>query len=156
MILYGRISYNKDILFKVTNLIKTRAGKEYAILKGITVRIVANAPVEDLESAHQSEINTSLKKLDEKLDNNIKICINGNCKEKFKKKSSFFRSSNKVINGKVLHLDGDRTYAERSLRYYKKLGINAVVKNVAENKQPQYIAALITRYKPDILVITRT
>jgi len=61
-----------------------------------------------------------------------------------------------TINGKVLHLDGDKTYAQRSLRYYKKLGINAVVKSIAESKQPEYICSLITRYKLDILVITRT
>jgi len=156
VILYRKITYNKDILFKVTNLIKTRDGKEYAILKGLTVRIIANAPVEDLEGIEKNEINTSLKRLEERLNNNIRICINGDCEESFKKKSSFLRSSNRVINGKVLHLDGDKTYAQRSLRYYKKLGINAVVKSIAESKQPEYICSLITRYKLDILVITRT
>ena len=34
-----------------------------------------------------------------------------------------------------MHLDGDRKYSEKSARYYNKVGLNAIVKNVAESKQ---------------------
>ena len=40
------------------------------------------------------------------------------------------------------------------MKYYKSLGLNAIVKNVAENRQPQIIRMLLERYEPDILVIT--
>jgi len=43
---------------------------------------------------------------------------------------------------------------EKSIRYYKQLGLNAIVKNIPENKQPILIGKLLERYKPDILVIT--
>lgn len=56
--------------------------------------------------------------------------------------------------GKILHLDGDKRYSEKTLRYYKKLGLHAIVKNVSESKQPQIIIPLLEKYNPNILVIT--
>ena len=56
--------------------------------------------------------------------------------------------------GKIVHLDGDKRYMEKSYKYYKKLGLNAVVKFVPEEKQEYIIKDLISRYRPDILVIT--
>ena len=58
--------------------------------------------------------------------------------------------------GRILHLDGDRKYSEKSYIYYKKLGLNAVVKNISEYRQPKVVYRLMEHYKPDILVITRT
>lgn len=39
--------------------------------------------------------------------------------------------------------------------YYKKMGLDAIVRNIAENRQANVVNALIDRYKPDILVVTR-
>lgn len=60
------------------------------------------------------------------------------------------------INGKILHLDGDKRYSEKSFKYYQKMGINAIVKNIPENRQAKVVYNLLKMYKPDILVITRT
>ena len=54
--------------------------------------------------------------------------------------------------GKILHLDGDKKYSEKTARYYKKMGLNAVVKNIAESKQPQLVIPLLSKYTPDILI----
>jgi spore coat assembly protein len=56
--------------------------------------------------------------------------------------------------GKILHLDGDKRYAEKSARFYKSLGLNAIVKNIPESKQAELIIDLLNKYEPDILVIT--
>jgi spore coat assembly protein len=66
------------------------------------------------------------------------------------------RLKEEKINGKILHLDGDKKYSEKSLKYYQKLGLTAIVKNIPENKQPKLVYNLLKYYKPDILVITRT
>ena len=58
------------------------------------------------------------------------------------------------ITGKILHLDGDRRYSEKSHRHYEKMGINAVVKYITESQQPREVYKLLNYYKPDILVIT--
>ena len=44
----GRISYGKDILFVVDRIIQLN-NKQIAILKGLTLRIKADCPIEDLE-----------------------------------------------------------------------------------------------------------
>lgn len=64
------------------------------------------------------------------------------------------RSKDNKLNGKILHLDGDKKYSDKSLKYYKKIGLNAVVRNVAENRQEYVVVDLLNRYNPDILVIT--
>ncbi len=58
------------------------------------------------------------------------------------------------ISGKILHLDGDKKYSEKSYNYYKKVGLNAIVKNIPEYRQPRVIYHLLEVYKPDILVVT--
>ena len=56
--------------------------------------------------------------------------------------------------GKILHLDGDKKYSEKAIKYYKKMGLNAVVKNISEQNQPKMIIDLLNKYNPDVLVIT--
>ena len=59
-----------------------------------------------------------------------------------------------IISGKILHLDGDKKYSEKAYNYYQKVGLNAVVKNIPEYRQPSVIKNLLKKYNPDILVIT--
>ena len=51
-------------------------------------------------------------------------------------------------------MDGDKKYSDKSARYYKKVGLNAIVRNVAESKQQYVVIDLLNRYNPDVLVIT--
>lgn len=59
-----------------------------------------------------------------------------------------------IKTGRILHLDGDRRYSDKSAKYYKKMGLNAIVKNIPENKQSNVVRQLLKKYNPDILVIT--
>ena len=63
-------------------------------------------------------------------------------------------SLNKSTNGRILHLDGDKRYSEKSSKYYKKIGLDAIVKYVTEKKQPILVKDLLLKYEPDILVVT--
>ena len=56
--------------------------------------------------------------------------------------------------GKILHLDGDRKYSEKAYRYYKKNRLDAIVKNIAEYRQPRVVYQLLKHYQPDIIIIT--
>lgn len=56
--------------------------------------------------------------------------------------------------GKILHLDGDRKYSKKAEKYYTKIGLNAIVKNIAESRQPQIVYKLLEYYQPDIVIIT--
>lgn len=136
----GRISHGKDILFKVKRIITLKNQKKIVILKGISERIEADSYIEDLYLIPKEEIQKELDKIDRKIEKRI-------TKEDTKRAGA-------TINGKILHLDGDRKYSEKSLRYYQKMGLQAIVKNIPENKQPKMVYNLLQYYKPDVLVIT--
>lgn len=64
------------------------------------------------------------------------------------------RISEKIITGRILHLDGDRRYSQKSYMYYKKNRLNSIVKHIPEYLQPLEVYDLLKIYNPDILVIT--
>lgn len=149
----GRSSYGNDIFFVVEKIIRTDSGQCFAILKGLTVRIVADSPVEDLNKIEKEVVENRLKSLNTKMEDRIRNSSKMN-KLFFSEKISGKRLEEKVYSGKILHLDGDRKYSEKSIKYYKQLGLDAIVKNIPENKQAMLVRSLLERYQPDILVIT--
>lgn len=66
-----RKSYGKDIIFKVVKIIKSN-NSQIAILKGVTLRIEADAPIEDLEMAQKQRIENNMRNLNIKLEDRIK------------------------------------------------------------------------------------
>ena len=141
----ARKSHNLDILFSVENIIN-----KIAILKGITIRVVADAYIEDLVLLDTKEVDDNLRSLDVKIEDRINRLLKIG-KEKIKDSEKTFQNIN---TGKILHLDGDKFYSEKSARYYKKVGLNAIVKNIPENKQHLLVREYINKYNPDILVLT--
>ena len=139
----GRKSYGKDIFFVVDKIIKT-SNRTFCMLKGLTVRIEADSPLEDLELITRQEALSRVKELDTKLYDRIDKALN----RARQTRDSIYHT------GKILHLDGDRRYSNKSAKYYKSLGLDAIVKNIPENRQPFQVRSLLERYKPDILVIT--
>ena len=151
----GRISHGKDILFTVERIITRADGKQIVILKGIIIRIEADAEIEDLVLMEKHQVQSSMRSLENKLEDKIKKCAKNKVGvSKIGKRKLLGRSSEEEENGKILHLDGDKRYSDKSLRYYQKLGLNAIVRNVAENRQEYVVMDLLNRYNPDILVIT--
>ena len=149
----ARISYNKDILFEITRIIKLKDGNDIYILKGITKRIEADSPFNDLVKIDKRYADIKIKNLENRIYSYIENCLNTNGEKEPKNFEK--RKVNQIsVTGKILHLDGDKKYAEKSERYYKSLGLNAIVKNIPESKQPQYIISLLEHYKPDIVVVT--
>lgn len=141
----GRISYKNDIMFEVKRILKLVNEKKIAILKGIDVRVEADAPIEDLQIISKEE---QIKR-EEEFEKRINI------KTKNEKINYNNRRREIVHTGRILHLDGDKRYSEKSIMYYKKMGLNAIVKNIPENKQSKVVYRLLTIYNPEILVITR-
>ena len=144
----GRISYGKDILFVIKKIIRTSNGNKFAILKGLTIRIEADAPIEDLELIEKQEVRNSIKNFDKKIEKRVNQWL-----KKMNSPRVFYKNDT-YYTGKILHLDGDKKYAEKSQKYYKQLGLDAIVRNIPENKQAYYVYGLLERYEPDILVIT--
>lgn len=136
----GRISYKKDIIFIVDRILKLKDNVEIAILKGLTLRIKADSPIEDLEIIDKRIVKSNVKSIEDK----ILLHLN----------KYSLRLKKSVNYGKILHLDGDSRYSQKSARYYRNIGLNAIVKNISETRQPFLVKNLLNRFKPDILVIT--
>ncbi len=133
-------------MFSVKRILKIDKNKKIAILKGIVdVRIVADAPLEDLEIVSKKE------QMQKELDSEKRIL---NIIEKEKQRADN-RRKEIIHTGRILHLDGDKKYSQKSIMYYKKMGLNAIVRNIPEYKQPKVVYRLLTIYNPDIVVITR-
>lgn len=139
----GRLSYNKDIIFVISKIIKYNS-QEMAILKGLITRIEADSPLDDLELIENNRVAEILDRFDKEIKKRKKNLL----------KSEDGLKRNREYYGKILHLDGDKKYAEKSQKFYKSMGLDVIVKNIPEDKQPQMIGELLSRYNPDILVVT--
>lgn len=147
----GRKSYNKDILFVVERIIKSSNGRGTAILRGLNIRIQADSDLGDLELMDKEAIEESNKRIEKRFAQTLKksMEMTNAIEEK-----GLTRSNKIVYTGKILHLDGDKRYSEKSNMFYRKMGLKAIVRNVPENRQAAVVTNLLERYKPDILVIT--
>lgn len=155
----ARKSYNKDIVFKITDIIFDNKGEKIAILKGVAFRIIADAPLNDLELIKPPDLKEVL--MDKNVENVLYRSLK-RAKERNKKnmrgipKSSLQQSNTNVygIPGKVLQIDGDKEYLKICLDVYSQLGIPAVGVAIPEVNQYKEIKKLLERHNPDILVIT--
>lgn len=125
-----RSSYNNDIIFKISSI-----DNNIYVLKGINVRLVADAFEDDLiHYDGEDKISDSdlIDRIDEKLERN-----------------DFF-----YLPGKILHIDGDCEYLDRCINLYKKFNVMAYGICVKENEMSSKIKDYLSEIKPDILVIT--
>ena len=125
-----RNSYGNDTVFRVVNI---KDGIYY--LKGVEVRLVADAEVLDLrkeENIHEDDVIDDIDLLDDNLD-----------------RGEFF-----YLPAKALHIDSDEEYLARCLKFYKRNGIMAVGKKINERNVYEQLPMLLKEFRPDIVVIT--
>ena len=91
----SRNSYGNDIIFTVKRIFKLNNKKEVAILKGIDVRVEADAPLEDLKVVSKEELLKREKELEERII------------YKIERERSYRENRRKevVYTGRILHLD---------------------------------------------------
>ncbi|ADL06831.1 sporulation peptidase YabG [Thermosediminibacter oceani] len=148
----ARLSYGKDIYFKVVDI---REEQHIALLRGINVRIFADAPLEDLVFPSASEIREYKKEYIRKYNECLeRIFYRREVEMNRLKRGDSDENGFFYIPGKVLHVDGDEEYLELCLTTYRQLGIEAHGVKLSEKDQPGKIRKLVMEYNPDILVIT--
>ena len=126
-----RNSHNNDIIFKVINI-----EDDICYLKGINVRLIADSAKTDLVKVEYKESN------DDELVERVKKCTNLDREDYF------------YLPGKILHIDADKDYLSRCLRYYDKLNLMAIGFYINEDELSNKIYNLLEEYNPKILVIT--
>ncbi len=154
--LVTRTSYGKDVCFVI---VEVDESSETAILKGLDVRLMADAPFSDLEGVTETERQQFQARQNRVEDECLRLIRNRRSVE-FEKRSlrkeTRFQSDPDFFErpGRVLHLDGDGTYLDKCLTMYRELGIRAIGKHVSEIQMPEAVTGLLQQYEPDILIIT--
>ena len=128
--LVSRISHNNDVLFRIVSI-----SNEVARLSGVNVRLEADSSLDDLVISSNNE--------------NDREIIERNAKE-----FNFDRANYFYLPGKILHIDGDENYLNRSMKFYESIGIKANGLCLNEKEISLKINDLIKEYRPDIIVIT--
>ena len=139
-----RISYNRDVMFRITYILPNQVAK----LKGVSYRIIADAPLSDLEIVEGMRYTSQEDSIMSTIDSTVEGIL--------KKREEVQKGKNGTFQkvGTVLHMDGDAFYLQLCLKYYKKLNIPAIGEHVSEAEQPKKVKYFIEKYSPDILVLT--
>lgn len=149
--LVSRKSYGDDIIFKVESI-----QREVAILRGIEVRLLADAVLSDLtlkdEQLYQREVGVEntrtadAKRLQEfyREVRRARVELHQSSDD-----SPYFE-----LPGRILHLDGDVTYLRKSMEVYEQLSIPAEGHYVRESMMADAVNQLLPTVRPDILIIT--
>lgn len=153
-----RKSHGKDIVFKIIDIEGDLEKGGRCILKGMYLRLVADAPLADLERItaeclrHEILQTEKLQRcgleraFDRRKGDRRKVDL---LRGESSKKYCFFD-----LPGKVLHIDGDEEYLKMCLKTYRQLNMEAVGRCIDEPKQPEFVKGLLEQYRPDILVLT--
>ena len=126
----SRKSHNNDIIFKIIGM-----NNNIVLLQGVNVRLCADSFIDDLVSAENIEDDRDI------IERNVRDY-------------TFDRDNYFYIPGRILHIDGDNSYLDRCMNFYKNLGIKANGIAMDENLISSRIIDLIKEYRPDIIVIT--
>ena len=131
-----RNSYNNDIVFVIIDI-----KDNVAALKGYNLRLIADSPLSDLViSSAENRIDEFMDSLENDVygDNLVRSDLN-----------EYF-----YLPPKILHIDGDKEYLDKCLKFYKKNRVMAYGQTIKENELDKKIIPLLTDIKPDILIVT--
>lgn len=144
----ARFSHRQDIFFHVDQILANSEGEGKVILKGLNLRLLADAPISDLIAKspvevanYEREDNKMIYQKLNKLTSQRKVDLND--------KSDFFE-----IPGRVLQVDGDQDYLSQCIKTYKQMGIEAKGVCKSEIEQPKVIRKILQENPTDILVLT--
>lgn len=151
-----RKSYKGDILFRVVEIDQD---KKNVLLRGIELRLFADAPIEDVVKLEEVDVKVRLKKNETRELESLRLIFQDRDVIHEKNLWKLINHSKDVGGsfdwpGKVLHLDGDAKYLEKCITFYKELKIPVDGFHLAESEFPEKILPLLTKHRPDILVIT--
>ncbi len=127
-----RKSYNNDLIFKIKKI-----EDNIYYLEGLNIRLIADSDKEDL---NKYDLNSDIER-DEEFVRQIDF--------KNLNRDDYF-----YLPGKILHIDADKDYLNRCMKFYDKSNIWAKGILLKEKDISNKIEELLGEYKPDIVVIT--
>lgn len=140
----GRKSYGGDVFFRIVDVINN--DKPVYVLKGLMHRLEADSTEDDL--VKQDRLHTYVRVRQELIKNNREVRSTNSMSL-----ANFFMWL-RTKPGKILHIDSDADFKDRCVKYYREANLSPVSAVAAESKQPQMIRSLLSKHRPDIIVIT--
>ncbi|UOE94182.1 sporulation peptidase YabG [Alkalihalobacillus sp. LMS39] len=150
----GRKSYQCDLLFRVIAI-----HDDIVELSGEAVRLMADAPLDDIVLISENERKVRREKEKEREESCYHLFRQDYRLHKqrgeyettsgYATDDAFFE-----MRGRVLHVDGDRSYLQKCTEVYNKLGIPVYGVHIKEKEMPEQMESLVKMVRPDILVIT--
>lgn len=140
-----RKSYGGDINFEIADIVRRNNGQRSYLLKGLTVRIIADSYEDDLQIKDPAQATREI---------NEALSISGvhHMSRSTPAFSLFGRARGKA--GTVLHIDSSQSFMEMCQKYYTEAKIKAFGRVMPESEQPSRIRQLLTATKADILIVT--
>lgn len=153
-----RRSHGGDIVFKVMGCENDEQGCVVYTLRGLHLRLLADAPSEDLERVDAEHLKQEIIRNESVHNDSMRRVMMRRSLEFEQREFSRAEPTKKYaffdVPGRVLHIDGDEDYLKMCLKTYGQLNIEAEGRYIEEDKQPEALLALLKEYRPDILVVT--
>jgi spore coat assembly protein len=137
----GRKSYQLDLHFRIIAL---DTEQKMADLKGIDMRLYADAPLDDLVLIDNETRDKMVEEEEQRTSSSLQ-----EIKQRREPGESFFE-----LPGRVLHMDGDAGYLKKCLAVYRELNIPVYGIHLPEVEMPKRVYALLQQIQPDILIMT--
>lgn len=144
----ARISHRQDIYFHIVNICVENNGERSAMIKGLNLRLLADAPFSDLVPKSPAEV-AYYEREDNKMIYQKLHKLTSQRKTEQDDQKEYFE-----IPGRVLQLDGDQDYLNQCIRTYRQMGIEAKGICKSEIEQPKVIRRILQENPTDILVLT--
>jgi spore coat assembly protein len=156
----GRKSYGLDVYFKVIDIYEDDARNQIAHLKGLDMRLCANAHITDLVKIEPNKLADYWRMTMTKNHEAMRRVFTRRQKDRetFLMRSVPGKGKGELegfdVPGRVLHIDGDGDYLDLCMTTYRQLQIPAEGLNIPEIQQPQKVYDLLVEHRPDLLVLT--
>jgi spore coat assembly protein len=141
-----RKSYNGDIYFRITDIIRNKDQTLSYSLKGLLYRLHADSDSHDLLKVDANDAYLNTKR--------SVTSATKHASPKEQMRILPFLSIPKTRSCKILHFDADEDFLQICINHYKKFGIEIIGKLYSEDEQPKVVIDHLERYGPDILVLT--
>lgn len=144
----ARLSHRQDIYFHIDQINETFKGERLVMLKGLNLRLLADAPISDLIFKNPAEV-ADYERVNHKMIYQKLHKLTSQRKMDQDEASESFE-----IPGRVLQLDGDQDYLDQCIKTYRQMGIEAKGICKSEKEQPKVIRKILQENPTDILVLT--
>lgn len=151
--LVTRKKYDHDVLFRISSF-----KQNIVILHGEDIRLVADAPVDDLVRVEKRDLEKRRQAGKEQEEFSFRLFRQDyqlmEEKRNYESSNAYQMNHFFQIPARVLHLDGDQMYLKKCIELYQRMNLQVHGVHLNEKEMPHEIKGLIEKIQPHMIVIT--